>query len=442
MFLEPHVYSNREDPNLTSYFNIGMEFEFYSDVDDLKLIDILTKKLNKEIVLSKKYHSNIPVTATSFKLEPDFSGGVKLKELITGPLPYDEARQVIIDVCEIIETYGSTTSTCSLHLNIGYNNHNASKFNITKINKLKFCLNIDEKLIYKYFPTRKNSVYAKSIKKIWSLNSYLTDYFNFINPQIRIPNDKYWGVNFTKLAKNYLEFRYIGGENWHKKINAILDLSAYFCKFIHQNVINREISLDEKQKINELVYKSNSAVHFLENVSNFKRTFKNTKISVDNDESDLNLQVKWGHIQKVLKPFYLYNTIQPDSKLHINFNSETGRLEIKGYKANFIGLNSLKNVDAFDCNITGLVDKCGLYNCDVKNANISDSVIERSKIEACKILETSIDKYSELTNCYVKNDADLLINCRFNSGVLRNGLIGNDCKLTKDVEIISFRRSN
>ena len=67
------------------------------------------------------YHSPVLTTDTIWKLEPDFSGGKGMFELVTGPLPYKEARKVIIQVLDWISQFGSTTSRCSIHANISYN---------------------------------------------------------------------------------------------------------------------------------------------------------------------------------------------------------------------------------------------------------------------------------------------------------------------------------
>ncbi len=40
------------------------------------------------------------------------------------------------------------------------------------MNKLKVILNMDEDLVYKYFPNRENNFYAKSIKRIIPSNIF------------------------------------------------------------------------------------------------------------------------------------------------------------------------------------------------------------------------------------------------------------------------------
>ena len=77
---------------------IGFEFEFYTDLLKGQAAESLAKLLKKKVVVSEKYHSNVPVDSDNFKLEPDYSGGSKMMEFITGPLPYNEAIPILIKV--------------------------------------------------------------------------------------------------------------------------------------------------------------------------------------------------------------------------------------------------------------------------------------------------------------------------------------------------------
>jgi len=74
--------------NALSSSVIGFEFEFYTNMLKGRAAESLGKLLNKTVKVSDKYHSNLSVDSKTFKLEPDYSGGSKMVEFITGPLPY------------------------------------------------------------------------------------------------------------------------------------------------------------------------------------------------------------------------------------------------------------------------------------------------------------------------------------------------------------------
>jgi hypothetical protein len=43
----------------------------------------------------------------------------------------------------------------------------------------------------------------------------------------KVPNDKYYGVNFTKIPQGYIEFRYLGNRDYQKKIKDIREIIDY-----------------------------------------------------------------------------------------------------------------------------------------------------------------------------------------------------------------------
>jgi len=92
---------------------IGFEFEFYTNLLKGQAAESLGKLIKKKVIVSEKYHSKIPVDANNFKLEPDYSGGSKMMELITGPLAYSEAMPILIKILNWIDENGWTTDRCA-----------------------------------------------------------------------------------------------------------------------------------------------------------------------------------------------------------------------------------------------------------------------------------------------------------------------------------------
>ena len=75
---------------------IGVEFEFYSNIGLEETQKSLSNLLNRKIQLEEKSHSDFVPDDKVFKMEPDMSGGKGLIELVTGPIPYRNARVIII----------------------------------------------------------------------------------------------------------------------------------------------------------------------------------------------------------------------------------------------------------------------------------------------------------------------------------------------------------
>src|SRR5690606_35811830 len=95
-------------------------------------------------------------------------------------------------------------------------------------NILKLILNTDEDEIFRFYPNRKGNIYSKSVKNIIPYRDY--DFFNIsidsIKNSIKVPNDKYYGINFLNVNNDKetqrLEYRYIGGKDYEKNIGNIL----------------------------------------------------------------------------------------------------------------------------------------------------------------------------------------------------------------------------
>ena len=100
---------------------IGVEFEFYSNLELKETQESLSKLLNRKIRLEDKAHSDFQPSAEVFKMEPDMSGGAGLIELVTGALPYRNARIVIIKMLNWIKENGYTSDRASIHLNMSFN---------------------------------------------------------------------------------------------------------------------------------------------------------------------------------------------------------------------------------------------------------------------------------------------------------------------------------
>ena len=213
--------SNSVRQEVLAASQMGIEFEFYSNLELEETVKSVSKTLGRKIQLEEKAHSDFVPSAEVFKMEPDMSGGAGLIELVTGPMPYRNARLVIVKMLGWIRENGYTSDRASIHLNMSFNPDFLEEPNmIQHMDVLKFILEFDEDRVYKYFPNRKDSTYAKSIK--WIMPKHEAFYYNadLINKDnFTFANTKYYGINFEKAQSNYLEFRYIGGKSTNISIS-------------------------------------------------------------------------------------------------------------------------------------------------------------------------------------------------------------------------------
>lgn len=418
--------------NILKKSKIGMEFEFYmKDLSFFKTLELMNLDFSPVKVWGfRQYHSEFKPDDLNFKIEPDLSGGTNLVELVTGPLQYNEAKYYLIKILNFIQNYGYTNEKCSVHFNISFNND----INLHDLNILKLILNTDEDEIYRIYPARKNNVYAKSVKKIIPYKEY--DFFNIpisiIKNNLRIPADKYYGINFSHLNnhkdKQRLEYRYIGGKDYHLDTGQVI-------YFMEKFIINSYNSIDSS-----FDYKDISMLedYLIENINKYKNFSK-----YDNfiqNYSTINLQVDQNSEYDVISAYYdkiyskLFTLIDNTEGLEdciINYVTRTHILEV--VNSNFKALNIIKNIDIMNSDVSGLFEDCLFSNTEIIDSHLTKCKLNNSDVINSKVFNSNIEA-TTLKNCYFM---DGYLNGNMIGGVFRSGELGPHGELDSDVKIVS-----
>lgn len=423
----------------------GLEFEFYSNLKDVvETARSIAKYLGKRVVVPMAlgditkpkplYHSPVNPTDKIFKLEPDYSGGKKMCELVTGPMAYTEGRNIIIKMLEWISNNGYTSERCSIHANISIDGISLPTLSsIENMNVLKFILSFDESKVYSVFPNREESVYSRSIKEIRPNKSslFMSKDCSVYNTQtFRIPDEKYYGVNFLKREKGYLEYRYMGGADYEKKPKKILDLIQYYILHLHSvlNFVKYEDS--EMREFKKMVETQNKISEGFVKYANFKKICPDIKVTYDMNDNDDILEGVWTNLRDTLYEIIMTGSMK---KGEFNYDSEVGRFQLKDTK--------LKNcrvadIEFINCEIEGVLERCAFFGCKLKNSRFmfcnfsKDNIVDFSKIQ-----ESPLHVSNTCNDCFIENKSNT-INCEINRGVIRNGEIGQLAKVSKETMIV------
>jgi uncharacterized protein YjbI with pentapeptide repeats len=410
---------------------IGMEFEFYmKDLSFYKTLELLNQQLKPVKVWGfREYHSDFTPDESNFKIEPDLSGGSNMIELVTGPMDYYDAKFYLIKIVKFIQTYGYTNEKCSIHFNLSFNGDK----NLNDLNILKLILNTDEEEIYRYYPSRKDNVYAKTIKKIIPFKEY--DFFNIpisvVKNNLRLPNDKYYGINFLNINNDKetqrLEFRYIGGKDFEKNLGQLI-------YFMERFIINTYESIDA-------VFTSEDTTkleEFLEdNIGNFKNLSKYDNFIVD--FPTIQLQINQDNNYDIVSTYYekiynrIFNLVESTQDLKeciINYVIEKQTIEI--VDAVFKTSATIKNYDLINCQVEGIFEDCYFIGSEIKNSQVSKSKLQHSDADNSKILNCKVEQ-SELTNCYFMNG---YLNGDMYGGVFRSGDLGPYATMDSEVKVV------
>lgn len=427
----------------------GIEFEFFTELNQKELVKDLSKALGKKVVIpivitgmgeeSKGgYHSDMEPTSTIFKLEKDFSGGKDMFEMITGPLVYEEARIIIIKMLQWIKEKGWTDSKCAIHLNCSFNEFKATlRTPLMGLNVLKFILGFDEEFIYSRFPNRRDSVYAKSINNFYPLSRFVffekpdsidkTDYV--------VPHEKYYGVNFTKLAKNYLELRYLGGEGYENKTYKILEILDYFVTKLYSTLqSNDTYSPAEKENMYKTLGEQKKAVLAFSDPKRFLLTYPKIKVTVDMRGDIEILKSFWTVVREKLFSLVVDSGL---TKGHLNLDTDMSMFQLRG--GSMTKANNVEHMELFDCEISGTITHCDLYRCVIKSSRIElCKLMELNEVSGCKVTKTTIMPSNELTNCYIDNSNET-IEGKIMGGVIRKGILGKDVDISKETLIVDVK---
>ena len=419
--------------NKLKYAKVGFEFEFYlKDLSYYKTLEMLNLELNPVKVWGfRQYHSNFTPDENNFKIEPDLSGGSNMVELVTGPLAFYDAKYYLIKIIKFIQNYGYTNEKSSIHFNLSFD---ADDMDLNDLNILKLLLSTDEDEIYRAYPSRKENVYAKSIKKMIPYKEY--DFFNIpigvVKNNMRLPNDKYYGVNFTHMSENKesqrLEFRYIGGKDYEKNLGQLIYFLERFIINVYDSV-DADFTSEDINKLEEYLEENILNYKNLSNYDNFIIDFPTIQVQIDQDH---NYDVVAAYYDKIYNK--LHNIVDSSSSLSeciINYVTTTQTMEV--VDANIKSTSTIKGYDLVNCNVEGIFDDCLLIGCNIVKSQLTKSKLQHCDADDSKVLNCNVDG-STLNNCYFMEG---YLNGDMFGGVYRSGKLGPYAAMDSEVKIVT-----
>jgi len=335
-----------------------------------------------------------------------------------------------------IRENGYTTERSSIHLNLSFQKHSLEDKNmISRMNTLKFILDFNEDQVYKFFPNRKDSIYAKSIKWIMPKNeSFYFDSSQISHNNFNFPNTKYYGINFDKKVKNYLEFRYIGGKDYEHRQEDILYLLERFIVQIWKSCSDFNFTEENRLELKKILNKNLPYRSILASHKNIKKYFPDIHIMVDLQEIDAIIEMQWGRIKNRIVDIISLGGL---TKGIINYDSDISRLQIKD--GEFPVCYELKDVDLVDCIVDGNVFQSDFHNCKVDKSTLEKcNLYQSTEISNSKIKSSYFHGSCTAKNCYIFG-TDGVFKGRMIGGIFREGMI-DDYARFEDAEIVVSKK--
>lgn len=416
------------------FSEIGFEFEFFSNYTLTDTATLLSKVLGKRVLPYYKKDGQILVPdQNTFQLIRDISGGKKLLELITGPLPYYESLNILEKVLNWISNNGSTNEYCAFQPNISFNSK-YTNVRVQKLNILKFILEFDEDFVYSRFPNRIGNLYAKSIKNIYPLNKLTFNSNNkFDGRYYDLPIGKWYGFNFKKLENNYIECRYLGGIEYEKKYKELLEIINYTIVKLYDCIITNEFSEEIERELDRIIGEHKVQIKAYQKFSEFKKNFKDIELFVDLTSNEKIINSYYFKIRDSL--FEILN--KGDLKKgKINYDSDRSKLQLNGCILENNGF--ISNVDMIDCELTGIIENCELHNCKVTDAHIRESDLYSCKIKNSRVRNCESDIETEFEGSYLFGEKSIH-GAKIKGGFFVSGSVTKFAKMS-DVEIFNINK--
>jgi len=429
------MYTN-EQLNAIYASKIGLEFEFFANegLDEVKRS--LSIALNKRIQVEEKAHSDFTPSNETFKLEPDNSGGTGMIELVTGPMPFVESKLIIAKTLKWIRENGSTNERCSIHINVAFDGKKlGTPTNVSSLDIGKFVLNFNEDKVYEAFPNRKDSVYAKSIKFIVPLSGMTQPSPERISwKNYMFVSEKYYGVNFSKLPKNYIEFRYLGGKDYENKYNTIMNLTEHFVTSLYETLMYPKYTDKDLKQLDAVLEKHSGIVESYKDYQAFKKKFPKIKLMVDLKTYD---QIVETFYPKMREEIFKLLTLAGLKEGLINYDADTGRMQLKN--AELMRCFEIKGIDIVDSKVQGNIINCDIFNSELINSSLFESnIFGASDVADSKIEDSYVSKNVMCKDSYVFGPRGVF------SGEMEGGIFrkGRATKLAKfeNTEIIEIEK--
>ena len=438
------MYKDLNKRKLFDNINLGFEFEFFSPVDRKTLSEHLTKTLGKKVHWTNQYHSDIKMEHGEFKLEPDFSGGFKMHELVTGIMPYSEAIHTLFKIYNFIGENGFTSERTGIHINISINEMDLGlKEKLQHLNVFKYLLGLDEAKIFDLWPSAKSriqKIYKNSVLRIYPKSKFISETsINYAGPSnpldFNLPHTKYFGLNFTKLSKNYLEVRYAGGEGYERKKKESVDLINYIAESLYSTLQdNRGYTSQEKSKISNIMESHRQILLSAKVYENFVKAYPDIKLFVDLRDDPRIVESNYLNMKEKLYELITTGNLK---KGIVNYDTAKDRLQIKD--ANLKESFSIRDIDLINCSVVGEFTNCEFYGCNLRSSNVQESYflsgndIRYSYVKDCSFIR---DGRNKMELSFIRSQPNSPIYADLNECIVRSGTVALSSKVDKKTEFI------
>ena len=410
--------------------------EFSTEMTSSSVLKELTKALKRKVSTDAPGAYNISISQ-------DEAGYYRLE---TGFLTYRDARLTTLSLFAWVEKYGMSDKNHNFFYDIKFIDSESGPFkgtlffrgiSIQKIDKLKFILEFDEEKVYKTFPSRRYGFNTKSITKFNINQRFIPREASVVDPRFySVPETSESGVNFELLSQGFLRLQYIGGQDYVKKPQEVLDILNDFCLCAWQASSDPKLTRENVGNFEKIVQKQNKVRESYLDYSIFKKNFPDIKFSVDLSEDPKTLDYFYSIIKDRIFDI-LSNAKFSKNEFYLNYDTNVSMMQIKEAKINCQG--NINNAEFINCEIKfGNFKSCDFFECDIEDARIIQSNLYLdSTAVRCLFIDSFANRTTILDNCEVMG-MNSVVNGQMEKGIFRLGKIGEHAEISKGTLVVKY----
>jgi hypothetical protein len=414
---------------------LSLEIEFYSEQSEPTLRMHLSSVTSRKVLRSDILLEPVLPEFSFLKIEQMKS---KKYKLVSGFIPYSEARLLASKIFDWIKENGKTTWDCDFSFSIMFNDFGIlGTPNVSRLNILKMILHYPEDAVYSLFPDRKNFPRSKSVKNIYPTSKFYIDTPSSLSSSsFTFPLRKYYGIDFTSLDTGSLRFRYLGGTDFHEKFDKCFQVIDLSIDCLRHCIKNAGLTLSEKEILYSILDDNQKIVDSYSSAEALKKNFPDITLMSDLTTNMAIINTMYPYIRD--RVFKLLSESRMN-KGYINYDSDQGKIQIKD--TNIENAYLLEGLDIFDSKICGNISNCDIFNTVIKDSDIyMSNLFNKSKATNSFFDQSYLNNNSVLVDCDIMG-SNTIISGSLDGGRLISGKIAvRQAKISDMTEIISFEK--
>jgi hypothetical protein len=425
--MKPRSYSIKEVYDAAM---VAFTFEFYCSKEQSFIIEDFKSIVKKNVVLTDQ--PNVKPTYSSFVLLKEYDGKRPRYQFKVGYQNYSEVSTFLNTMLFWINENASLNESTLLKTSLTYNfNELKTISSISNMDVTKLILKLDENYIYERFNEMKGNPFVMSAKKLvpYNMSVNVSNVVNVRN-QFNFGVGKYYGIDLSDQVFGELSFNYIGGPKYSEKVKEIYEILEYYVITTYQVLNEPNYSTSEIEELNRLTEEFRTFKKCYYNARKFLDNYKDIKIFIDLNNNPNLIETQWFQIRDKMTRLVLENNIK---KCKFNYDTETGMFEVKDAE---ISSCFLKNLNIIDSKISGVIEHCKIWQCEISNSRVNDSIFVNKNTVSNSFMERiRADKDNKINDSFITNTGEI-INCKVTNSIIKNAGIGNFAKLDENCLII------